>query len=106
MISDVRRRSGQGAFDYATAFVREATRDKENVLELIAPGDAGPAKTLGCRIEKDGSVTHYFLIADDRHDKLYLLFFESPMEEWEVAWKTGEQILKQIRVVFPADPGN
>ena len=46
VISDIRRKSGEDPSDYAIRFVREAVRDKDNVLQILPPGDAGHAKTL------------------------------------------------------------
>lgn len=103
VIPHVGKKNGGSASDYARRFVREAIQDKKTVLEVLPPKKAGPANTFGCRIKKDGSTTHYFLIADDRQDKLYLFFFESPSEEWDSAWKTGDQILKKLMVDFPEE---
>jgi hypothetical protein len=101
VISGIRKKSGNSPSDYAIKFVREAIRDKASVLEILPPKKAGPAKTFGCRIQKDGTIMHQFLIADDNRDLLYLFFFESPANEWDVAWKTGDQILKKLYVEFP-----
>lgn len=101
VISKVSKKHGLAASDYANKFVREAIREKKNVLKVIAPGELGPAKTFGCRIKDGDSVIHYFLITDDKHDTLYLFLFESPANEWDQAWKSGEQMLKKIYVDFP-----
>ncbi len=98
---DVGRKKGGLASDFAIAFVRQAIQNKDSVLTVIPPKSVGPAKTFGCRIKKDGSVVHYFLIADDSSDKLYLFMYESPEKEWDAAWKTGEQILKKLYIDFP-----
>lgn len=89
------------ASDFAKAYVRTAIQDKGSVLKIIPPKNAGPAKTFGCRIKKDGSVIHYFLIADDARDIVYLFMYESPEKEWNTAWKTGETIFKKLYIDFP-----
>ena len=71
------------------------------MLRIIPPAEAGPAKVFGCRIRKEGSVIHYFLIADDTRDVLYLFMFESPEAEWESEWNTGETMLQKLYVDFP-----
>jgi hypothetical protein len=101
VISGIRKKNGENPSDFAIKFVREAIRDKDNVLEIFPPKKAGPAKTSGCRIKKDGTVIHQFLIADDKRDVLYLFLFEGPAAEWDVAWKTGDQILRKLYVEFP-----
>lgn len=100
-IPNISKTAKMKASEYAKKFVAEATRDKSKVLEVLPQKKAGPAETCGCRIKKDGSVTHFFLIADDKNDKLYLFFFESPEKEWDEAWKLGEQMMKKLYIDFP-----
>ncbi len=95
------KKLGGLASDFAQGFVRTATRDKQSVLQTMPPRTAGPAKTVGCRIKKSGSVIHYFLIADDSRDLVYMFIFESPEQDWDMAWKTGETILGQLQIDFP-----
>jgi hypothetical protein len=103
VIPGVGKKSGGSTSGYAIQFVRQAIRDRETVLEVFDPDKIGPARTVGCRIKKDGSVIHYFLVADNDRDMLYLFSFESPDKQWEIAWKTGEQMFKQLMIDFPED---
>lgn len=103
VIPNVGKKTGGRASDYAIKFVRGATRDRRTVLMVIPPRDIGPAMTHGCRIKKDGAIVHYFLIADDAQDKLYVFMFESLEKHWPEAWMTGEAILKKFYIDFP-DP--
>ena len=48
----------------------------------------------------EGITVHYLLIADDQHNTLHLMFFESPDEEWQVAWKSGEVMLQHAETDF------
>ena len=54
--------------------------------------------TFGCRIIKEDTITHYFLIADDPADLLYLFIYESPVGEWDQAWKVGKVLLSKFFV--------
>lgn len=101
VIPSVGLKRGGLASDFAKAYVRTAIQDEESVLKIIPPKDVGPVKTFGCRIKKAGSVVHYFLIADDSRDILYLFMFESPEKEWNTAWKIGETILQKLYIDFP-----
>lgn len=100
VVPGVGKKSGGKASDYGRSFVREAIQDKENVLVVLPPVDRGRLKTFGCRIKKDNTIIHYFLIADDETDRLYITFFESPAAEFETAWKKGEVILKKLFFQF------
>ena len=102
VFSEVGKKHGGTSSDQAAAFVREATREKALVILEIPPAHAGPAKTIGCRVAKLGSIVHYFLIADDQADKLYLFYFEAPEEEWEAEWKVGDEILKRLQITVLA----
>lgn len=101
VIPNVGKKRGKVASDFAKSYIREAIRDKQSVLRIIPPAEAGPAKVFGCRIRKEGSVIHYFLIADDTRDVLYLFMFESPEAEWESEWNAGETMLQKLYVDFP-----
>ncbi len=103
VIPSVGKKRGGLASDFAKSYVRAWIQDKDSVLQIIPPGNAGPAKTFGCRIKTDGSVFHYFLIADDSRDILYLFMYASPEKEWEMAWKTGETILRKLYIDFPEE---
>lgn len=100
-IPNISKASQMKPSEYAKKFVGEAIRDKSKVLEVLQPKKAGPAETFGCRIKKDGSITHFFLVADDKNDKLYLFIFESPENEWKEAWKLGDQMMKKLYIDFP-----
>lgn len=101
VIPNVGKKQGGEASNFAKSFIREAIQDKQSVLQVIPPGEVGPAKTFGCRIRRHGSIVHYFLITDDSQDILYLFMFESPESEWESAWKIGETMLQKLYVDFP-----
>lgn len=91
------------ASDVAISYVRAAIQDKDSVLQIIQPSTVGTAKTFGCRIKKNGAIVHYFLVADDSRDVLYLFLFESLEDEWNEAWKTGEILLQNLYIAFPAE---
>jgi len=102
VFSGVGKKHGGTAFAQAMVLLRDVTRDKAVVILEIPPAHAGPAKTIGCRVAKLGSIVHYFLIADDQADKLYLFYFEAPEEEWEAEWKVGDEILKRLQITVLA----
>jgi hypothetical protein len=85
VIPEVGKKQGGKASEYAVKFVRESIKDRKSVLQVIRLRKAGPAMTVGCRIKRDGAIIHYFLIADDAQDKLFLFYFESPEEDWEAS---------------------
>ena len=81
--------------------MREILKSRTEVLQVIRPRTAGPATTVGCRVKRDDSIIHYFLIADDAGDRLFLFSFESPEEDWKTSWKTGETMLQKLLIDFP-----
>lgn len=101
VLSGVGKKTKGRASSYAKKFIREAMRDKEFVVKEIPQATLGPAKTIGCRITKDDSTVHYFLVSDDRYDKLYLFFFEAPSDAWEAEWKIGDENMKKLLIEFP-----
>ena len=102
VFSGVGKKHGGTAFAQAVVLLRDVTRDNAVVILEIPPAHVGPAKTIGCRVAKLGSIVHYFLIADDQADKLYLFYFEAPEEEWEAEWKVGDEILKRLQITVLA----
>lgn len=105
VIPGIRKKQGLKPSEYAAKFVREILKTRTTILQVIRPGKAGPVTTAGCRIKRDGSIIHYFLIADDAGDRLFLFSFESPEEDWKASWKTGETLLQKLVIDFPEAEG-
>ncbi|KAA1257250.1 hypothetical protein LF1_53990 [Rubripirellula obstinata] len=101
VIPGVGMKRGGTASEFAKLFIQEATKEKESVLLVIPPNQAGPAQTFGCRIKKDGSVIHNFLIADDANDVVYMFIYESPEQDWEEAWSKGQTMLRKLYIDLP-----
>jgi hypothetical protein len=62
--------------------------------------DVGPFREFGC-LTKDTdasgtTVMHTLTVANPRTNTLYLFIFESPESDWDVAWKTGKQIMDRL----------
>ena len=62
--------------------------------------DAGTFREFGC-LAKDtdssGTIVMYtYAVANPKTNTLYLLIFESPEQEWDAAWKLGQQIVDML----------
>jgi len=100
-VSNVARKTGMSAADYASAFTRAAIKEKRNVLSLRPPSKQGRLTTFGYRVRQDGTIVHALLVADVMADKLYLVLFESPEDTWDDAWQIGKQIMKTVHFDIP-----
>jgi hypothetical protein len=100
-VADIRKKTGAKPSAYAAATQKLAIKDQEKVMLVIPPVDGGRIKTVGFRLKKDDTITHSWYVADDGTDSLYVVFFESPADEWDSAWKTGEVIMKKLYFQFP-----
>jgi hypothetical protein len=63
---------------------------------------AGPFQEFGCLVkDTDASGTvlmHALAVANPKTNTLYLFIFESPESEWDIAWKTGKQIMDTLAI--------
>jgi hypothetical protein len=60
--------------------------------------DYGPFKQFGCDYKDSESVVHNLTIANPKTNTLYLFIFESPIAEWESAWKLGKPIMDNLAI--------
>jgi hypothetical protein len=58
----------------------------------------GPFQEFGCDAKDSESAMHYLTIANPKTNTLYLLIFESPVSEWDAAWKLGKQIFDHLAI--------
>jgi hypothetical protein len=60
--------------------------------------DYGPFKEFGCLYKDTDSVVHNLTVANPKTNTLYLFIFESPVSEWDNAWKLGKQIMDNLAI--------
>lgn len=62
----------------------------------------GPFQEFGCELkDTDASGTimmHALTVANPKTNTLYLLIFESPVANWDAAWKLGQQIMDTLAI--------
>ena len=58
----------------------------------------GPFREFGCDVRDSESGMHYLAIANPKTNTLYLFIFESPVANWDAAWKIGKQIMDNLAI--------
>jgi hypothetical protein len=58
----------------------------------------GPFQEFGCDAADSQSVMRYLAIANPKTNTLYLFIFESPVSDWDSAWKLGKQIMDNLAI--------
>lgn len=58
----------------------------------------GPFQEFGCDAADSQSVMRYLAVANPKTNTLYLFIFESPVSDWDSAWKLGKQIMDNLAI--------
>lgn len=101
----VKQKTGLSASQYAYAFLAKSLEGNEELMSFGGPADG--TMTIGLRFRNRGldKVIHYYLVASDSRDTLHIFMFEAPSKEWDAAWRVGEPIFRNLRIVYPGDEG-
>jgi hypothetical protein len=100
-VRGVKHKTGLTSSQYAIAFLSKALDGNEELTSFAKPGNGMLSIGLRLKNEHLGKVIHYFLVANDKVDTLHIFSFEAPIAEWEGAWKIGEPVFRNLRLVFP-----
>jgi len=100
-INVMRKPGGTDAVARARALVKSMTESGE-VLGLWSAED-GAFKGVECLARMtgdDGAKTNMRLLAigNESTNTLYVLWFESPTDQWDAAWKSGEPMMRLIQL--------
>lgn len=97
-VRGISRKSGTSAIRYALAFINEAAKTKEVLLEPWGNELAPDLLGVGIRYREvtgdTAVIIQNYLIADDAGDNVRFFIFESPESEWDAMWKFGETMMK------------
>ena len=101
LVHHVKKTTGLSSSKYAISFLTKALEGNEELMSFGTPGKG--MMTIGLRVKNDklGKIIHYYLVADDTRDTLRIFMFESPTQEWDSAWKIGEPMFRNLRLIFP-----
>jgi hypothetical protein len=58
----------------------------------------GPFQEFGCNAQDSESVLRYLTVANPKTNTLYFFIFESPVADWDTAWKLGKQIMDNLAI--------
>ena len=100
VVSNTRKTTGSMPSAHAIALMKTAATTKETVL-VEPPSQQGRIMKFIYRLKDDKTIVHALFLTDDREDKLYLILFESPIGEWDEAWKTGSVIMSKLVLDIP-----
>jgi hypothetical protein len=56
----------------------------------------GPFQEFVCDAKDSESVMHYLAVANPKTNTLYFFIFESPVADWDAAWKLGKPIMDNL----------
>ncbi|MDO7854013.1 hypothetical protein [Hymenobacter convexus] len=96
-------RSKQAADAYARAFSARTGRGAGMQVLGQETKAQGPLRLYGVRYRvanagANAKIIQQWAIANTTTDTFYLLLFESPEKDWPLAWKFGEEMIKQLRL--------
>lgn len=102
LVHGVQSKSGLPSSKYAIGFLSKILEGNEELMSFANPDNNG-MMSLGLRLrnKKLDKVIHFYLIANDIRDTLHIFMFESPAQEWDSAWKIGEPMFRNLRLIFP-----
>ncbi|MBH8569868.1 hypothetical protein KB206_13330 [Microvirga sp. STS02] len=103
VVQRISAKSKQPADAYARAFAARSGRGAGQQVLGQETKAQGPLRLYGVRYRlssgPDGpKIIQQWAIANTATDTFYLLLFESPEKDWPLAWKFGEEMIKQIRL--------
>lgn len=101
LIHDVKRKTGLPPSKYAYAFLSKALEGNEELTSFGGPSNGMMSFGLRLKNSRLDRIIHYYLVANDAGDTLHILMFEAPIAEWESAWRLGEPMFRNLRLVFP-----
>jgi hypothetical protein len=58
----------------------------------------GPFQEFSCNARDSESVMRYLAVANPKTNTLYLFIFESPVSDWDSAWKLGKEIMDNLAI--------
>lgn len=90
------RTGGIAAPDYARAYIAQCSKTYAGSIAWQFEQDM--FRGYGCEFSTEPQpgariTMHTLAIGNVDTDTLYILWFESPAEEWAVAWQTGERLM-------------
>jgi hypothetical protein len=103
VVRRISAKSKQAAEAYARAFAARSGRGAGQQVLGQETKAQGPLRLYGVRYRvanagADAKIIQQWAIANTTTDTFYLLLFESPEKDWPLAWKFGEEMIKQIRL--------
>lgn len=87
---------GKNAVEYARQFIAAFPQGKK----LHKSWDASMASLggNGCLVEDETTTMHTIMVGNPRTNTLYLFIFEAPTNEWPEAWRSGQEIMRLLRI--------
>ncbi|MBF9221786.1 hypothetical protein [Hymenobacter ruricola] len=103
VVRQMSAKSKQPADAYAQAFTAKSGRGAGQQVLGQERKAQGPLRLYGVRYRvansgPDAKIIQQWAIANTTTDTFYLLLFESPEKDWPLAWKFGEEMIRQIRL--------
>ena len=82
------------AVDYANKFI--AQLEKDNEVLFIEDYKYSPYIGKTIRLQNQTQIIQYLVFGNKKTNKLYLLYYESPIEEWEQNKEIGKTLMSYL----------
>jgi len=102
VIPNIPRKRGITATKFAASYIKAAVASREVFKEPWST-TMGPFEGYGVVVINRDShqgdfVTHNLAIANDKTGTVYLLTFESPLDQWDASWSIAKPMLKMFLI--------
>ena len=97
--SRIIQKTGSEPTEYAIRWISElATKMNKKIIKKPWRFKIEDIEGFAIQVNDKIKTMHYLLLANNSNNSLYIIFFESPPDEWQDAWKIGNVILNNIRL--------
>jgi hypothetical protein len=99
VIKNISKKTSVTPSKYSKKFISIVFHDKEKII-IKKPWQFRNNDLTSYSIQfKDNIKTmHLLLIANDKTDTLFIMWFESPPNSWDKNWKIGNTILNNLQI--------
>jgi hypothetical protein len=95
-VNDMPHLQGKHAVEYARQFIAAYPRGKKLLKTWDASMD--PFQGGGCLVEDETTTMHTLIVGNPKTNTLYLFIFEAPTSEWPDAWRSGQKMMRLLRI--------
>ena len=104
VVRDVKEKTGVDASLYGVRYIDDYMKTTNVLIKPDKIYTLGPFKRASCQVEKTFEAkgekrlcrVRVVTYANDKTGTLFVVIFGAPTEEWDEAWKVGEQLFRPL----------